>query len=1210
MDKDRSLLFGVLGISLRHFSAEQIQQFTAEWEIEPSQSLPERLLSAGIVTPQVFETLNSITDLVVKVHGGDAGAALRAFGGETTIIAPIDHPTLTDPFFSAEASSLPEVEGVQEFPGRYSDIGEHGRGGFGRVLLVHDSHLDRDIAMKELLPVELNEAPPGTPAPGTDPNTPTRKTLEVVSRFLREARVTSQLEHPSVVPVYELGRRSDGTLYYTMRFVRGNTLSAAFRQRKTLTQRLELLPHFVDLCNAIAYAHSRGIIHRDIKPGNVMVGDFGETAVLDWGLAKSLNHTETHTWELRETMRAMHVDDEEAVTKTLYGRALGTPAYVSPEQALGRLDEIRERSDVYSLGAVLYELLTGRVPYVGITAHDVLEKVVSGPPRPVHEVESQVPPELAAICQKAMAHDSEKRYASAKELADEIQRFLSGALVNAYRYSLSQRLVRYVAKRKAVFATAGAALLILVAVVAASYSRVVSERDKAVVAREMAEERLYETSILLANDEVKRRCFDLAVANLDLAPQKHRNWEWNYLKRKCHQDLLTWRVHTRPIVSADLSPDKKTLLTASYDGTVRIVDLATWQTLHLFTNFSGRLEEVEFSPDGRRILVGCSDGAIYVKDAGTRSELFALRNDGKDRIAHFTAAGNRIFTYGTNEPVRFWDSSTGEELRSFSNQAKDSSRAEVSSDGSRVFIFGKSHSITLFDSESGAELGSIEVPGCRKVAYSSKASRLITVGRDKMVSLWDANSFSLLGALPTDLERTNILALTPDESSVVVAGLPGDVYVFRLNPFELAARYTCHSEIITNISFNTAGTLMATSSTDRTVSVSDLVAGSVVATFEGHSGIVNGAFFLQDERKVLSFSEDESVKVWSLDGSPNAAVFVQNAHKLGLNDGVFSPDGKYVVYLGQDYAAGLWDAKTHETKLELREHKGNVTHAGWSPDSSRFVTASAKSLINHETDSGHALFQADDFAHELRVVRYSPNGDSILVGLADGTIQLRDPANGSAIITFAGGGAELSTALFTPDAAHIVAGYNSGKILIWNSKDGVNLEARAGDNNAVVDLAISPNGSRFVAVIFPSITEIYDTPSGHILRQNQHTVTALHNCAYSPDGKHIAVITTDNPVELLDSDGNPECTLSGHTQIVKMVTFSPDSKRVITASYDSTARIWDINTGKELLCLEGHRDQVSSARFSPDGETIATASWDGDMRFWSGASPNPIDINE
>ncbi|MFA6244551.1 MAG: serine/threonine-protein kinase, partial [Candidatus Hydrogenedentales bacterium] len=339
MGKDRSLLFGVLGVSLRRFTADQIQEVTSEWEADPSRELPDRLLQAGKITPEDFRILNEIAELVIEAHGGDENAALRVFGGDTTIIAPVETPSMSDPFFSAEASALPEVEGVKEYPGRYADIGEHGRGGFGRVLLVHDSHLDRDIALKELLPIEATTAPSDN-----DQLTPTRQTLEIVSRFLREARITSQLEHPSVVPVYELGRRNDGTLYYTMRFVRGRTLSKAFRECKTLTRRLELLPHFVDLCNAIAYAHSKGVIHRDIKPGNVMVGDFGETAVLDWGLAKSLNHTDTHSWELRETMRVMHIDDEEAVTRTLYGRALGTPAYVSPEQALGRLDELGERS--------------------------------------------------------------------------------------------------------------------------------------------------------------------------------------------------------------------------------------------------------------------------------------------------------------------------------------------------------------------------------------------------------------------------------------------------------------------------------------------------------------------------------------------------------------------------------------------------------------------------------------------------------------------------------------------------------------------------------------------------------------------------------------------------------------------------------------------------------------------------------------------------
>lgn len=292
-----------------------------------------------------------------------------------------------------------------EVLGRYTPVLETARGGMGRVWLVHDSQLGREVALKELLPGSAETRDPAAALSGP-----------VDERFAREARVTAQLQHPAITPVYELGRRTDGTLYYTMKFVRGRTLSRAIAECRTFEDRLRLLPHFMDLCQAVAYAHSRGVIHRDLKPANVMVGEFGETVVVDWGLAKIAG-------EQAGAPSAGHggAPWEGLGNGTLAGHALGTPAYMPPEQAMGRLDEVDERSDVYSLGAVLYEILTGRRPYDGDSAAAVISKVIGEPPLPTRAVEPRVPVEYARICDRAMARDRKARCGSARELAAEIE---------------------------------------------------------------------------------------------------------------------------------------------------------------------------------------------------------------------------------------------------------------------------------------------------------------------------------------------------------------------------------------------------------------------------------------------------------------------------------------------------------------------------------------------------------------------------------------------------------------------------------------------------------------------------------------------------------------------------------------------------------------------------------------------------------------------
>ncbi len=269
-DADRNLLFGVLAVQLRKVTPTQLVDVAGAWATDPSRDLPQRMVEAGILSERDCELLARFVEDAVEAHGGDSSNTLASFGGEEEVYRSFRGSLVREasgkvspakPVIAQDLASE-DVVGVEEAPGRYSQIREYARGGMGRVLLVHDQHLGRDIALKELLPPSEHE--------GEGPS-PIRHTMAFLGRFLQEAKITSQLEHPSIVPVYELGHRKDGTLYYTMKLVRGRTLADALREAKTYKERLALLPHFVDLCQAIAYAHERGVIHRDIKPSNIMV---------------------------------------------------------------------------------------------------------------------------------------------------------------------------------------------------------------------------------------------------------------------------------------------------------------------------------------------------------------------------------------------------------------------------------------------------------------------------------------------------------------------------------------------------------------------------------------------------------------------------------------------------------------------------------------------------------------------------------------------------------------------------------------------------------------------------------------------------------------------------------------------------------------------------------------------------------------------------
>ncbi|HQB10957.1 MAG TPA: serine/threonine-protein kinase, partial [bacterium] len=298
----------------------------------------------------------------------------RSLKNEPTRTVSID----PDSIIASLAESTILAEKKDDWKYRIED--EIGRGGIGRVLIAFDEKVGREIALKELIKEDN---------PGSVTVAPLDKMKADEIRFLREAKVTGQLEHPGIVPVYEIGRKPDGNHYYTMRLVRGVTLSQAIYDAGTLQKRLRLLPHFRDICNAIAYSHSRGVIHRDIKPENIMIGEFGETVVLDWGLAKVKGEADQAEGELREELNLLKVDN---IGKTLKGKAIGTPAYMSPEQANGEISEIDERSDIYSLGAVLYEILTGHAPFKGRDVKETLEMVKLNTPVEITIFEPEAPP--------------------------------------------------------------------------------------------------------------------------------------------------------------------------------------------------------------------------------------------------------------------------------------------------------------------------------------------------------------------------------------------------------------------------------------------------------------------------------------------------------------------------------------------------------------------------------------------------------------------------------------------------------------------------------------------------------------------------------------------------------------------------------------------------------------------------------------------------
>ena len=457
---DRNLLLGALAVRNDLVTPEALAAAVSEWERDGSRSLGQVLLARGYLRERDIGALEALADHLLERNGADrsAGTLLtsavrqpsnRESGGNAgTLGEAADEapPTVmpTDEQTAAAAAGLAAP--------RYRVLRPHAKGGLGEVFVALDEELQREVALKEIQAKHAD-------------NTESRQ------RFLLEAEITGRLEHPGIVPVYGLGAYADGRPYYAMRFIKGDSLLHALRRfhaddslktdpGKRALELRQLLGRFQAVCNAIAYAHSKGVLHRDLKPDNVMLGNYGETLVVDWGLAKAIGAREEVTPTGSLTLRLSGPDSG----LTQAGHVLGTPAYMSPEQASGQNAELSPASDVYSLGATLYHLLTGRPPFVGTNAYAILEGVCRGQfPRP-REVDPTVPAALEAVCLKAMALRSQDRYASAKDLAEDIEHWLADEPVAAYREPLRQRLGRW--RRRHPALVTGTAALAFAALVA------------------------------------------------------------------------------------------------------------------------------------------------------------------------------------------------------------------------------------------------------------------------------------------------------------------------------------------------------------------------------------------------------------------------------------------------------------------------------------------------------------------------------------------------------------------------------------------------------------------------------------------------------------------------------------------------------------------------------------------------------------------------
>jgi len=464
---DRNLLFGILAVQLDFISKDALIAAMNAWLLDKSRPLGDILREQGQLSAERLHLLAALVAEHLKQHGDDPQKSLAALSSvepflkkqlaalpDAAVQASLVRVAIGHAAASDSNATIAQPQPILPTAGRYRILRPHAKGGLGEVFVAEDTELGRQIALKEIQAQHADRT-------------------EHRQRFILEAEITGGLEHPGIVPVYGLGTYADGRPFYAMRFIKGDNLRDEIRRfhgtNSTSDKRRfeslafrELLGRFVDVCQAVAYAHSRGVLHRDLKPGNVMLGQYGETLVVDWGLAKPIGHDGDHEQpdpRGESTLKPRSVSES---SPTVIGQALGTPAYMPPEQADGRLDQIGPMSDVYSLGATLYELLTGRPPFAG-TTDKVLAEVRRGGVAPPRTVNPALPRPLEAMCLKAMARRPADRYATAQALASDVERWLADEPASAWKEPVGMRLRRWVRRHRTLVTTGIVAGLLLVA---------------------------------------------------------------------------------------------------------------------------------------------------------------------------------------------------------------------------------------------------------------------------------------------------------------------------------------------------------------------------------------------------------------------------------------------------------------------------------------------------------------------------------------------------------------------------------------------------------------------------------------------------------------------------------------------------------------------------------------------------------------------------
>ena len=974
--------------------------------------------------------------------------------------------------------------------GDYELLEEIARGGMGVVYRARQLSLNRIVALKVVLHGPFSSA-------------------DFVRRFRNEAQVVAALRHPNIVAIHEIGEHQ-GNHFISLEFIEGKSFAELARERPLTAMRAARYVKII--AEAVEHAHQRGVLHRDLKPSNVLLDIFDQPRVTDFGLAKLVNS---------------------GADLTTTGQVLGSPNYMPPEHAMGKSSDDTARSDVYSLGAILYELLTGRPPFQGETLQAILAQVQATEPVPPQRLNPATPVDLQTICLKCLQKEPARRYPSAQALADDLGCFLESKPIRARPVSLAERTWLW-CHRRPLLASVWAGLI---AAVVLGVSGILSEwrqadlhaqgelRQRLIVEREAAETRLnlYAADVAAASQAIQNENFGLARRTLEqLRPKPGetdlRGFEWRYLWNLCRGDqIATLTGHKLTVTCAAFSPDGKWLATGSQDGEVKIWNAATRKIVTSLNVTTNAIWSTAFTPDGESLVTGYDRG------------------------------------------VAFWNTGSWQREKDFAGELAVLSKSGefLASAESSPFYWERAGAVKLFNWRTGQLLGQFGHAG-RALALSADGRLLAIAGTHGGITVWDTATQKLLHDWPTATPVWS-LDFPPDGRELLSAGWSSEVSLWQLDGNSPARTFSCGQFHAWSAAFSEDGTMIATTSSDQTVRLWDRASLTLKSILHGHESEVWCAAFSPDGKLLATGGKDHNVMLW-----PTATATISESDLPHDRDcrPLFSPDGKWLATVTPgSYGAALWNTEKAMEKhpfaareiegfsqdgklgvvLDIEEMKlefwrlddltrqGQVMLAGPLPEEKRFASTGmspdggfffALDMLGvvriWNMENGRLVRTITGPVPPIRNAVFSFGGKYIAVSVErDYFVHLYDCANGTER-HLAGHIDFVSGLAFSPDGGTLATGSVDGTIRLWNVASGETIASLTGHMEEASDVAFSPDGQTLASVGHNETVRLWHVPTRREMLSETMTNAGLW-LQFSPNGRRLAVTTDDNHVRLLEA---------------------------------------------------------------------------------------------